>query len=168
MLTVEGMSSQEMNVTICLVQPKSEDDWRQARRLIEQYAASLDVDLSFQNFANELQHLEEKYAPPAGAILLAEEGGIYFGCVGLRYFAEGVGEIKRLYATPAARGRRVGRLLAEGIVDMARRAGYVRLLLDTLPSMKEAQALYASMGFKPTAAYRFNPVPGTAFLELTL
>ena len=162
------MSSWEMNVTICLVQPKSEDDWRHARRLIEQYAASLDVDLSFQNFAHELQHLEEEYAPPAGAFLLAEESGIYFGCVGLRHFAEGVGEIKRLYATPAARGRRVGRLLAEGIVDKARRAGYGRLLLDTLPSMKEAQALYASMGFKPTAAYRFNPVPGTAFLELTL
>ena len=155
-------------MTIGLVQPKSEDDWRHARQLIEQYAASLDVDLSFQNFEHEFQHLESEYAPPAGGFLLAEENGIFFGCVGLRHFAAGVGEIKRLYATPAARGRRVGRLLAEGIVDIARRSGYARLLLDTLPSMKEAQSLYASMGFKPTAAYRFNPVPGTSFLELTL
>ena len=86
-------------MAICLVQPQSEDDWHHARRLIEQYAASLDVDLSFQNFVHELQHLEEEYAPPAGAFLLAEESGIYFGCVGLRHFAEGVGEIKRLYAS---------------------------------------------------------------------
>ena len=92
-------------MTIGLEQPKSDDDWRQARRLILQYAASLDVDLSFQNFEHELRHLESEYAPPAGAFLLAEENGIFVGCVGLRHFAAGVGEIKRLYATPAARGR---------------------------------------------------------------
>ncbi len=155
-------------MTIRLVQPNSKDDWRQARGLIEQYAGSLDVDLSFQNFEHELQHLESEYAPPSGAFLLAEENGVFFGCVGLRPFADGAGEMKRLYSVPAARGRRVGRLLAEGIVEAARRSGYTRLLLDTLPSMKEAQSLYASMGFKPTAAYGFHPVPGTIFLELAL
>lgn len=155
-------------MTICLAPPKSNEEWHHARRLIEQYAASLDVDLSFQNFGHELENLESEYAPPTGALLLAEEHGIFFGCVGLRQFAEGVGEIKRLYTAPAARGRRVGRLLAEGIVEAARHLKYNRLLLDTLPFMQEAQSLYASMGFKPTAAYRFNPVPGTVFLELAL
>lgn len=155
-------------MTIRLVTPKSDEDWRHARRLIEQYAASLDVDLSFQNFEHELENLESDYGAPTGAFLLAEESGTFFGCVGLRQFAEGVGEIKRLYTVPAARGRRVGRLLAEGIVDAARQLKYTRLLLDTLPFMQEAQRLYASMGFKPTAAYRFNPVPGTVFLELAL
>jgi GNAT superfamily N-acetyltransferase len=155
-------------VTVCLMPPKSDEDWHHARRLIEQYAASLDVDLSFQNFEHELENLEGDYAPPTGAFLLAEEHGIFLGCVGLRRFAQGVGEIKRLYTVPAARGRRVGRLLAEGIVEAAKHLKYTRLLLDTLPFMQEAQSLYASMGFKPTAAYRFNPVPGTAFLELAL
>jgi GNAT superfamily N-acetyltransferase len=155
-------------VTLNLVPPKSEQDWNHARRLIEQYAASLNVDLSFQNLEHELKNLESDYVPPAGAFLLAEEDGIFFGCVGLRQFAEGVGEIKRLYTVPAARGRRVGRLLAEGIVEAARDLKYTRLLLDTLPFMQEAQSLYASMGFKPTSAYRFNPVPGTVFLELAL
>ena len=163
-----------------LVQPQSTADWREARRLIEAYATSLDVDLSFQDFDHELRHLTSAYAPPMGAFLLAEECGReariaseaapakYVGCVGLRHFAEGVGEIKRLYIVPAARGRGVGRLLTDGIAAAARRLGYARLVLDTLPSMSEARALYASLGFTPIAAYRFNPVPGTAFLELEL
>ncbi len=155
-------------MTIRLTQPQSEEDWRQARQLIEEYAASLNLDLSFQNFAHELEHLTSEYAPPTGAFLLAEEKGVYLGCVGVRQFSDGIGEIKRLYVIPSARGRGVGRLLAEGVVAAAKQIGYTRLLLDTLPSMKEAQSLYVSLGFKPTAAYRFNPVPGTAFLELEL
>ena len=163
-----GHSIPRGKVTIRLAQPKSEEGWGQARRLIEEYAASLNVDLSFQNFAHELEHLTSEYAPVTGAFLLAEERGVYLGCVGVRQFSDGIGEIKRLYVIPAARGRGVGRLLAKGIVAAAKQLGYTRLLLDTLPSMKQAQSLYVSLGFKSTAAYRFNPVPGTAFLELDL
>ncbi|MFI4889052.1 MAG: GNAT family N-acetyltransferase [Steroidobacterales bacterium] len=155
-------------MSVRLVQARSIDDWRHARRLIEEYAASLDIDLSFQNFSQELAHLASDYGPPMGCLLLAEEEGDYLGCVGLRQFSPGVGEVKRLYTVPAARGRRVGRLLADGIVAQARQLGYAQLLLDTLPSMQQAQALYVSMGFKETPAYRFNPVPGTVFLALTL
>jgi ribosomal protein S18 acetylase RimI-like enzyme len=155
-------------LTIQLTRPESEHDWREARRLIEEYAASLPVDLSFQNFAHELDHLAGEYASPDGAFLLAEENGAYLGCVGLRRLDENTGEIKRLYVTPAAQGRGVGRMLAQGIVAAARDTGYACLLLDTLPSMRQAQRLYESMGFKSTAAYRFNPVPGTAFLKLEI
>ena len=119
-----------------LAQPQSEKDWREARRLVEEYAASLKVDLSFQNFAHEVEHLASEYAAPAGAFLLAEEDDAYIGCVGLRKFSDGTGEIKRLYVAPAARGRKLGRLLTEAIVEEARRLGYGRLLLDTLPSME--------------------------------
>lgn len=155
-------------MTIHLVQPQSENHWRQARRLVEEYAASLNVDLSFQSFGHEVENLASEYAAPTGAFLLAEESGAFSGCVAVRRFSDGVGEVKRLYVSPAARGRGVGRVLAEGIVAEARQLGYARLLLDTLPSMKEAQSLYTSLGFKPTAPYRFNPVPGTAYLELVL
>ena len=151
-----------------LVPPAADGDWREARRLIEQYAASLNVDLCFQNFAHEIEHLAQEYGPPAGAFLLAVESGINLGCVGLRRISDDVAEMKRLYAVPAARGRGVGRLLAQGIIDASRGLGYTTIVLDTLPSMKEAQSLYATLGFKPTSAYRFNPVPGTAYLELKL
>ena len=151
-----------------MLQPQSAAEWRRARALIEEYAASLNLDLSFQDIAHELEHLAEEYGPPAGAFLLAEEGDCHLGCVGLRHFSAGTGEIKRLYTVPAARGRGLGRALAEAIVARGRELGYERLLLDTLPSMQDAQRLYLSLGFKPTAAYRYNPVAGTAFLELRL
>jgi GNAT superfamily N-acetyltransferase len=126
------------------------------------------VDLSFQNFEHEVEHLATEYTAPAGVFLLVEENEIFVGCIGLRRFAPGVGEIKRLYVSPAGRGDGVGRFLVEGVLVVAEQLGYTRLVLDTLPSMKDAQRLYASLGFTPTAPYRFNPVPGTAYLEKVL
>ena len=158
----------ESKPTTHLTQPQSAADWLQARELVEEYAASLNLDLAFQDFPHELEHLDTEYAAPTGAFLLARERGEGLGCAGLRRFADGDGEIKRLYVVPAARGRGIGALLAGGIVAEARRLGYARLLLDTLPAMRPAQSLYASLGFKPTTAYRYNPLAGAAFLELLL
>lgn len=155
-------------MAIRLNRPRTTAEWRDARRLIEAYAAWLDLDLSFQDFAHELEHLPQEYGPPAGAFLLARDGVVPIGCVGLRRFSERAGEVKRLYVVPHARGCGVGRALAERIVATARQLGYARLLLDTLRSMSEAQALYMSLGFRPTAPYRYNPIPDTVFLELTI
>jgi GNAT superfamily N-acetyltransferase len=151
-----------------LLQATTPREWEGAQRLVREYAASLNVDLSFQNFDHELQHFTTEYAPPTGAFILAEDAGQYAACIGLRQFAEGSGEIKRLYVVPAARGRGLGRLLVERIIVVARETGYSSLLLDTLPFMKEAQSLYVALGFKPTAPYRYNPVAGSAFLRLDL
>jgi GNAT superfamily N-acetyltransferase len=151
-----------------LLQATTPREWDEAQRLVREYAASLNVDLSFQNFDHELQHFTTEYAPPTGAFILAEDAGQYVACIGLRQFAEGIGEIKRLYVVPAARGLGLGRLLVERIIVVARATGYTSLLLDTLPFMKEAQSLYVALGFKPTAPYRYNPVAGSAFLRLDL
>lgn len=155
-------------MTIQIRAPATAEDWQAARRLIEEYAAALNVDLCFQNISYELDHLAQEYGGAGGAFLLAEEAGSAVGCIGLRRFTDEAGEIKRLYAAPAARGKGAGRLLTEGIIAEGRRLGYARLLLDTLPFMQDAQRLYLSLGFRPIAAYRFSPVPGTVCMELSL
>lgn len=151
-----------------LSQATTPHEWDEARRLVREYAASLDVDLSFQNFEQELEHFTSEYGAPRGAFLLAQDAGQYLACIGVREFSVEIGEIKRLYVAPAARGRGLGRLLVERIIVVAREIGYHSLLLDTLPFMKEAQSLYLSLGFEPTTAYRYNPVVGSAFLRLDL
>jgi ribosomal protein S18 acetylase RimI-like enzyme len=76
--------------------------------------------------------------------------------------------MKRLYVRPAARGLGLGRSLALAVRDMARAAGYRRMCLDTLASMREAVGLYTSLGFRPIEAYVYNPLEGVVFLGLDL
>lgn len=140
-------------------------DYDAGKRLVQEYAASLQVDLCFQNFDEELAHFEAHYGAPDGCFLVDAQNR---GCVGLRKFADGVAEMKRLYVVPSARGQGVGEALARRIIEEARSRGYQRLVLDTLPDMKAAQALYRSLGFREIPSYRFNPVAGTLFFELVL
>ena len=151
-----------------IVRVASEADVRKARELFVEYAASLGVDLCFQDFDRELAELPGDYAPPDGCLLLAMYGIEPAGCVALRKSAGGIGEMKRLYVRPQFRGLAIGKSLALTVIEEARKSGYTRIRLDTLPSMKEAIALYRSLGFTGIEPYRHNPVEGARFMELQL
>lgn len=138
------------------------------RELFREYAAATQIDFCFQKFEEELAELPGKYAPPTGRLLLAGEGGILAGCVGLRALDAAICEMKRLYVRPAFRRRQIGRQLAEAIIAAGREAGYQRMRLDTLASMKPAVALYESLGFKTIAPYYHNPIAEAVYFELEL
>lgn len=138
--------------------------------LFQAYEASLDVDLGYQDFASELASLPGEYAPPSGALLLAENAkGEPVGCVALRSMDKpGRCEMKRLYVSPAGRGLGLARRLIQALIGEAKRIGYDEMWLDTLPTMLAAQSLYRTAGFKPTDPYYETPISGTVFLRLKL
>ena len=146
------------------IRPATLEDLDEIRVMLREYAAWLEVDLCFQNFELELAGLPGDYAPPRGRLLMAEGAG----CVALRAIDEETCEMKRLYVRPEYRGSGLGRRLIAAIIEEARRIGYGRMRLDTMPKMDSAQRLYASFGFRDIEAYRYNPEPGARFLELVL
>ena len=139
-----------------------------ARSLFVEYQQSLGISLCFQNFDEEVATLPGAYAPPDGRLLLAFSGDEPAGCVALRNIEEGICELKRLWVRPAFRRTGLGRRLVEEILQEARRSGYRRIRLDTLPSMASAQALYLSLGFSDIAPYNDHPIEGTRFMEASL
>lgn len=155
-------------MTARIVEARDAEALAIVRQLFEEYAASLETDLAFQGFTEELAGLPGAYAPPAGGLLLGFDGDEAAGCVAFRPLDPGVSEMKRLYVRPSARGGGWGRRLVERVVTDARLAGYERMRLDTLPSMGAAHGLYLAMGFREIPSYRHNPVAGTRFFELDL
>ena len=152
-----------------LIQAQSAEEIDRARKLFEEYAAGLGIDLCFQSFEKELAELPGKYVPPGGRLLIAVDEHQAAGCVALRKIADGVCEMKRLYVRPGFRGTGLGHTLAEAIILAAREIGYQRMRLDTLPGkMDRAIAMYRSLGFKEIGPYYDNPVKGALFMELEL
>ena len=149
----------------------SADEIAQARALFGEYAASLDIDLCFQNFDEELATLPGAYAPPRGRLLLGGPIDRPLGCIALRPLPNGdaaIGEVKRLYVRPDGRGSGLGRALVRHVLDDALAIGYRELKLDTLRTMRSARALYESLGFRECAAYYRNPIKGVCYMSLAL
>jgi putative acetyltransferase len=106
-----------------LIHPDSPSLWDTARTLVREYAASLNVSLDFQNFDDELLHLEHEYAPPTGTFLLARHNNDFFACGALRRFSDSDCEMKRLYVRPSGRNLGLGRQLAVALITEAKTLG---------------------------------------------
>ena len=152
-------------------------DLADVRQMLQEYVAWIGLDLAFQQIDEELAGLPGEYALPGGAMFVADLGGVLVGMVAIRPLtaaARGeaittrIAEMKRLYVRPAARGRGLAKRLIEHALQGAKRLGYEEVRLDTLPMMRDAQALYLSLGFVDIEPYYDTPIEGTRFMSKTL
>jgi len=153
---------------IQIISAQEQDHYQTVRELFRQYADSLDFDLEFQGFSQELAALPGDYAPPKGCILLARASGHFVGCAALRPLEGKICEMKRLYVRSGYRGRGIGRTLACSVIDRAREIGYEKMRLDTVATMNEARTLYYSLEFRNIKAYRYSPLDAPSYMELDL
>lgn len=153
-----------------IVEATTPEQIEQVRCLFNEYRAQLPVDYCFPSYDAEVAGLPGEYAPPKGLLLLATVVGQPVGCIGLRPFPrEGTCEMKRLYVRPAFRGGKLGRELAERLLNEARRLGYSSMRLDSYASLMEAAVgLYRKLGFREVGADPLEPVDGLVYMELSL
>lgn len=152
--------------------PQQAEELELVRTIFREYAASLAVDLCFQNFDQELATLPGAYAAPGGALLLAYVDQRLAGCCAVRALNTvdypNACEMKRLFVRADFRGLGLGRQLVEAALDAARAAGYARVLLDTLDDMEAARALYKDLGFEEVPPYYHNPIAGSHYLKVEI
>jgi GNAT superfamily N-acetyltransferase len=112
--------------------------------------------------------LPAPYEPPGGGLWVAYRDGTPVGSVALQALGPTLGEVKRMYVEPAHRGHGAGRALVERVIEEARQRNYDTLRLGTLDTMRAAQGLYKSFGFREIAPYRAVEFGDTLFYELSL
>ncbi len=151
-----------------IITVNTEAEYAAASVLFKEYAAWLNIDLSFQNFEEELLQLKEMYSEPDGAIFLLQQNHDFIGCVAIRKKENGIAELKRMYIKPMTRKSGGGTLLLDKALVAAKTLGYKLIRLDTLASMTPAINLYKKYGFYEIAPYYFNPEENAVFFEKEL
>lgn len=144
------------------------EDLASVLRIWREFIANSPVNLDYQGNDAEFANLPGKYAAPKGCVLLADHHGEIEGCIAMREVNADICEMKRLYVRPSARGRNIGRHLAERLIAEARSAGYREMRLDVQEKSVPARRLYETLGFVTAEPISFNPVPGASFLGLCL
>lgn len=169
--------SKRQNIEECIMEKTEKLIFKEAdtkelldetRKIFREYQESIDTNLCFQKFEEELAGLPGKYSPTKGRLYLTYVGEKLAGCVALRPMENKDCEMKRLYVKPEFRGQGFGRILAEKIIKDAKEIGYKQMYLDTLDTMKSAVKLYKSLGFKDAPEYCYNPIDGAIFMYLDL
>jgi putative acetyltransferase len=103
----------------------------------------------------------EKLLRDGVTFFVARDGGQPAGCGGVLLVGRDYAEVKRMYVRPVFRGRRIGRLMLDHLVEHARQHGLTVIRLETGIHQREAIALYETRGFRripPFGPYRDDPV----------
>lgn len=120
----------------------------------------------WQDYEKEVNSLPAEYAEPKGCLLIAKYNEQVAGGVAIRERSDGVCEMKRLYIRGKYRRLKIGRTLAEAVIEQGRKRGYRRMRLNTV--LEPAKKLYKSLGFQEIKAYEYIPIEGIVYMELEL
>ena len=107
--------------------------------------------------AKSISAEDRELTPPAGVLVIARLDGRPIGCGALKVKGGGVGEVKRMWVSPDARGLGVGRRILEELEARAPGFGLATLRLETNKSLAEAQALYRSCGYIEVPPFNDEP-----------
>lgn len=124
--------------------------------------------LDIQNYDDERKHLDKKYGLPEGRLYLVYSDEKLAGCIGLKKLDEVNCEMKRLYVRSQFRGKNIGNILIQQIIDDAKEIGYKYMFLDTLPFLESAIHLYKNFGFYEVESYNESPMESSIFMKLDL
>lgn len=152
---------------VTVVQVTTDDQIHKTQELFVEYFDFLRTDVDkvddldavppLAGYREEIASLPGRYSPPDGRLLLATDDDKAAGCVAFYQLDEGVCEVKRLWVRPNFRGKKVGRILVERLIDEARQIGYQAIVLSTVDVLKEAIGLYRSFGFEVIKPYYEMP-----------
>ncbi len=95
--------------------------------------------------------------PPAGVLIIARLDGRPIGCGALKVKDRDIGEIKRMWVSPDARGLGLGRRILEELETLAKDFGLTTLRLETNRTLEEAQALYRTCGYLEVEPFNDEP-----------
>lgn len=119
----------------------------------------------------QFQLTVEQMAEPTVTVFVARDGtGRAIGMASLKKHGEGLGEVKRMFTSPAVRGQRVGSRLLARMEGLAREVGITRLVLETgeAPGFEPAWRVYERGGYTVCGAVLDYPDSGySRFYEKT-
>jgi GNAT superfamily N-acetyltransferase len=133
-----------------VIQPRPYDH-PDVRRLVDELYLE---QIGRYGFADAPNEDPTEFAPPLGVFLVAYADDIPCACGGMRTYQPGIAEIKKMYVTPAHRGRGLGRRILDDLEQAARAAGARRIVLETGSRNTEALGLYVRAGYRAIPAYR--------------
>jgi len=153
---------------------ETDKDLEIVKGLLEEYVASwFEFDgpvheKEVEKARGQMENLFNHFGPPDGCLLFARYGEEVAGCVALEKLNDSVCQMKRLYVKPEFRGLKIGRELAERVIEQARRIGYERMRIHTVTALERANRLYKSLGFNEIDPYEYTPREDAVFMELKL
>ena len=154
--------------TIAILEARDPDHMDRVRELFREYREQVGECSCFEDFEDELRTLPGDYTLPGGRLLLAWDGDALAGAIALLRLSGGACEMRRLYVRARWRGSGLGRRLATTLLAEARAAGHGCMVLETLPRMTEARALYGSLGFVEAPRWQGDPVEDNIYMRLDL